>query len=73
MQLWYDAVESEQYSLLRVWESYEAAYVSYFADKAASATANLYSVLPCSLSPHKRCPRRGIYPHSSIYMKPSNS
>ena len=33
MQLWYDAVESEQYSLLRVWESYEAAYVSYFADK----------------------------------------
>ena len=43
-----------------MWESYEAAYVSYFADKAAIATANLSSVLPCSLSPHKRCPRRGI-------------
>ena len=34
-QVWYDAVESERSSLLRVCESYEAAYVSYYADKAS--------------------------------------
>ena len=38
MQLWYDVVESEKYILYWVWESYEAAYISYFADKSVRAS-----------------------------------
>ena len=33
-----------------MWESYEVAYVSYLADKVASATVNLSSMLFATLS-----------------------
>ena len=33
-QQWIDTVESEYCSLVRAWDSYEVAYVTYYADKA---------------------------------------
>jgi len=35
-QQWIDAVESECCGLVRAWDSYEAAYVTYYADNAGA-------------------------------------